>query len=124
MNRLVRFWWRLAGLLGLHDSSKTEIVEDFPYVLETNRVYLVGDDFIPWSATFLCPCGCGEVIKLSLIKNDSPRWQVKLHFNGTVTFHPSIWRNKGCQSHFFLKRGHVVWVRDNFTIQAALKHRR
>ena len=113
MNRLVRIWWQLAGLLGLHDSSETEIVEDFPDVLEINRVYLVGDDLTPWSAAFLCPCGCGEVIKLSLIKNDSPRWRVRLHFNGTVTFHPSIWRNKGCKSHFILRQGRAVWVRDS-----------
>ena len=113
MNRLVRLWWQLAVLLGLHSSSKTEVVEDFPDVLETDRVYLVGDGFTPWSAAFLCPCGCGEVIKLSLIKNDRPRWRVRLHFNGTVTFHPSIWRNKGCKSHFFLRCGRVFWVRNN-----------
>ena len=114
MNWLARLWWWLADLLGWHGGLRTEVVQDFPDAFDPSRVYLVGEDRVPWSAALLCPCGCGAEIRVSLVKNDRPRWRVKRHFNGTVTLHPSIWRSKGCRSHFFLRRGRIVWVRDRF----------
>ena len=77
--------------------------------LNLKRVYLVGEDSLPWSAALLCPCGCGSTIRVSLVAGDHPRWRAKRHFSGSVTLHPSIWRNSGCRSHFFLLRGRIVW---------------
>ena len=115
VNWVVRIWWRLVCLFGLHDRLATKFINDFPDVLEPSQVYLIGDSLSPWSAAFLCPCGCGVVIHLSIIKNDRPTWRVKFHFNGTVTFHPSVWRNRGCKSHFFLQHGKPVWIKNNTT---------
>lgn len=110
MSRLLRLWWWLVGLTGLRRGFATETVEDLPDVLEPERVYLVGDRSVPWSAALLCPCQCGAVIQLSLIPTDRPRWSVSRHFTGSVSLYPSIWRTKGCRSHFFLRRGRIFWA--------------
>lgn len=110
LNWLARLWWWLADLLGWHGGLRTEVVQNFPDAFDPSRVYLVGEGETPWSAALLCPCGCGAEIQVSLVENDRPRWRVKRHFNGTVTLHPSIWRKKGCRSHFFLRRGRIVWA--------------
>ena len=112
MNWVVRSWWWLVDWLGPQGSLATEVVENFPDVIEPGRVYLIGGGSVPWSAALLCPCGCSVTIRLSLVKNDLPRWHAKRHFTGKVTLHPSIWRNKGCRSHFFLRRGRIIWARD------------
>lgn len=111
MTRLARLWWDMVESSGLRPGFATEVVQDLPDVLEPQRVYLVGDESLPWSAALLCPCGCGAVIQLSLVVHDSPRWRARRHFIGSVTLHPSIWRKRGCRSHFFLRRGGIVWSR-------------
>jgi hypothetical protein len=88
-------------------------VEDVPDKLEENVVYLIGDTSAPWAAAFVCPCGCKEVISLSLIPDDKPRWKARMQWNGSATLYPSVWRTRGCRSHFFVRRGRVLWVSDD-----------
>ena len=115
MIMLERAWWWFIGLLRSRNVYTTETVEEFPDTLEPECVYLVGEGSVPWFATLLCPCGCGALIRLSLLKDDRPRWRARRHFAGTVTLEPSIWRKKGCGSHFFVRRGQVVWAANNVT---------
>ena len=63
----------------------------------------------PWLAAFKCPCGCGSIIQLSLLTYDSPRWALNVENDGTGTLSPSVWRSQGCRSHFFVKRGMIIW---------------
>ena len=83
-----------------------------PDQVESGVLYLVGEGPHLWFAAFLCPCGCGEAIQLSLSPDSRPRWGVEEHSDGTVSLSPSVWRVRGCRSHFFLRRGHIAWVRD------------
>lgn len=87
-------------------------IDDMPDVVEDRVLYLIGESNSPWVASFVCPCGCKEIISLSLIKTDTPRWQVRVSREGDVTLTPSVWRTKGCRSHFFVRRSRVIWVRD------------
>lgn len=103
--------FRLQELLGLVQTVKPVFTEDLPEVLDARTTYLVGEDGTPWSAALLCPCGCREVIQLSLIKDDKPHWSAYLDRSGTITFHPSIWRTKGCRSHFFIRDSVVIWAK-------------
>ncbi|MGE0288414.1 MAG: DUF6527 family protein [Bradyrhizobium sp.] len=57
----------------------------------------------------MCPCGCGEVIELNLLQQARPCWNAQEHQNGTVSVTPSVWRRKGCRSHFWLRRGRIDW---------------
>ncbi|MEE9914019.1 MAG: hypothetical protein K4571_20090 [Deltaproteobacteria bacterium] len=74
--------------------------KDFIIVVDRGKFY--------W-ALFRCPCGCGNVISLSLQKNHNPSWTVRKTPAGRPTVHPSIWQNKGCCSHFWIKDGRVYW---------------
>ena len=84
-------------------------VEHFPETFESAKVYLAGEGSNLWGAAMLCPCGCGEVIELNLLKQVRPCWSAEEHADGTVSFAPSVWRQKGCKSHFVLRRGGVEW---------------
>lgn len=84
--------------------------EDPPDAPQAGYVYLIGDRQNPWSASFVCPCGCGELISLSLIKSDDPRWRHSIDGLGAISLHPSIWRTRGCRSHFFIRKGRVLWA--------------
>lgn len=111
MSQLAQFWWSLLEWMGVRPGFATELVEDLPDTLEPRRLYLVGQQSMPWSAALVCPCGCGATIQLSLVAGDTPSWLAKRHFSGSVSLHPSIWRQTGCRSHFFLCRGRIVWSR-------------
>lgn len=88
-----------------------EQCDDVPDELDKGVIYLVGDRPTPWSAALLCPCGCGALIQLSLLPNDRPCWRAQRHFDGTISLYPSVWRNKGCYSHFIVRNGRVLWAK-------------
>ena len=87
-------------------------VEEFPDRLEREKIYLAGEGSNLWGATMLCPCGCGEAIELNLLKQVRPCWRASEHPDGTVSLVPSVWRQKGCRSHFFVRHGRIEWCRE------------
>jgi hypothetical protein len=92
------------------DRLRSVAVDELPDSLAQRRLYLIGSG-IPWSAALICPCGCGQVIHLSLLPDDSPSWAVSFDRDGLPTLSPSVWRTKGCRSHFFLRHGRIAWCR-------------
>lgn len=111
---MTRFQDGLSWLLRLFGVRRWSAVacEDLPEALRTDRIYfLTAEGHTPWSAAFLCPCGCQETIQLSLLPNDSPSWKFSVASNAYVTLHPSVWRVRGCRSHFFIRSGRLVWAR-------------
>lgn len=88
----------------------TITVAELPDSLQQRRFYVIGNA-LPWSAAFLCPCGCDEVIHISLLPNDLPSWSVSFNRSSLPTLSPSVRRTKGCRSHFFLREGSIVWCR-------------
>ena len=58
----------------------------------------------------ICPCGCGETLYMNLQRDRRPCWRFTVDRRGTATLHPSVWRQVGCRSHFFLRRGVVQWA--------------
>ncbi len=122
MNRITAFLLRLWSvvtyvprqLVGLWPWGKPKLfhsvrVEEFPDTLEKAKVYLAGEGGSLWAAAMICPCGCGEVIELNLLKQARPCWSAQEHSDGTITLAPSVWRQKGCRSHFLLRRGRINW---------------
>jgi len=112
MNKILSILWdavRRAGLTCIHRTRiRSARVEELPESLRHRCLYLLGGRQ-PWSAALLCPCGCSEVIQLSLLPNDSPTWYVTFDRDGFPTLAPSVRRRNGCGSHFFLRHGSVVW---------------
>jgi len=61
-----------------------------------------------------CPCGCKELILLSLSKKSYPHWKIKLNRQNIPTIFPSIRRTSGCRSHFWIYQGIVYWCKYYF----------
>lgn len=59
-----------------------------------------------------CPCGCGDLLNLSLAPDKRPRWVVMIDRFSRPTIRPSVRREEGCYSHFWIRRGVVEWCRD------------
>ncbi|MGK2742260.1 DUF6527 family protein [Tepidicaulis sp. LMO-SS28] len=58
-----------------------------------------------------CPCGCGDTIVLQLIPEARPRWDLFQNDQGHPTLRPSVDRNAGCESHFWVRNGKITWCR-------------
>lgn len=90
-----------------------ERVEEFPDQLKPSTVYVAGEERYPWAAAMLCPCGCGDVIELNLLEDASPCWMVRQNTDNTITLIPSVWRTRGCRSHFLIRNSRVDWWSTN-----------
>jgi hypothetical protein len=113
---LKRFWLWLFTRLGL--AAKPDLVAELAEVnpahesVPAGRVIVVGGPGYQKWAYFRCPCGCGEVIMLSLASSRRPRWTVKLDWLMRPSIEPSVQRTAGCYSHFWIRRGVVEWCGD------------
>lgn len=120
--------WLKYLLSGRPHPFPTVFAEDPPDELRKNTVYILGQGEYLWSAVMLCPCGCGEVLHMSLHEDGRPRWHLTCHSDGTVSLQPSIRRTCGCHSHFFFVRGCVIWCEaaraDVSAYRRARRHRR
>lgn len=63
-------------------------------------------------AMFKCPCGCENVISVSLQRIHKLHWWVVKSRSGRPSLYPSIWQNKGCMSHFWIRDGKVYWCKN------------
>jgi hypothetical protein len=122
---LKRAWaWLLSGqpsakhnaehsvIANRRSTIAVEFVEELPEIYRLNTLYVVGETNSYWCATMRCPCGCDESIHLSLLKHDNPSWKLQVDRSKRPTLVPSVWRSYGCQSHFFLRRGQVIWCQN------------
>jgi hypothetical protein len=100
---------RLLEWLGIRKKGFRVLrVAEVPDKPRPFELYAIGDPYI-WQAALLCPCGCGHLIQLSLLKSDSPRWDLGVARDGKATLSPSVWRTLGCQAHFFVRGGKIIW---------------
>jgi hypothetical protein len=83
-------------------------------------VIVGGANFVKW-VYFKCPCGCGDVLLLSLMKSIKPNWKLKADQFTLPTIYPSVWKNDGCKSHFWIRKGRVIWVRFEYYSGAYVK---
>jgi hypothetical protein len=88
---------------------KLRSVIELPDEPRARILYAIGEGEA-WSAAMLCPCGCSSVIQLSLLQDDQSKWRLSVDRKGRPTLYPSVWRTVGCKSHFFLRKGEVIWV--------------
>lgn len=81
-------------------------------IREKEFVEIVYENVARW-VMFRCPCSCGTVISLPLQQHHHPRWTVSASAAGRPTLRPSVWQNKGCMSHFWIRDGRVFWCDDS-----------
>jgi hypothetical protein len=80
-----------------------------PEVLRRKTLYLIGENSFYVYALMLCPCGCNSKIHLNLLPGKRPLWLFESR-SGKPTLSPSVWRQIGCKSHFFIRNGEVIWA--------------
>lgn len=107
---VVRLWGKLSDWL--RRPYRTVVVQEIlPRNLKRRTLYIVEEDGYEEQAAMKCPCGCGQTLQMNLLTDERPCWRVTRHPNGTVTLHPSVWRQKDCGSHFWFRKGRVEWCR-------------
>ena len=99
--------WAERWLLPPYRTMEVEALP--PARLQRRIVYIVCEDGFDEQVALLCPCGCGRVLQMNLLPDERPCWRVTRNADGTVTLHPSVWRTKGCGSHFWLRNGRIWW---------------
>lgn len=80
--------------------------------VQAGAFYRVMRDNKPKWALFLCPCGCHSVVTLSLQRAHWPHWNVRASAERRPSLRPSVWRDVGCLSHFWVEDGRVYWCGD------------
>jgi hypothetical protein len=65
---------------------------------------------------FRCPCGCGEVVNLSLQRQHRPHWTLELK-EGGATLYPSVWNADRCLAHYFVRRSGISWCKGTGVIR-------
>lgn len=95
----------------MQPAYKTLFIEDLPQNIKTKAIYIVGTKQYPWQAALKCPCGCGALIQLNLLSESRPCWKFKVNTIKKITISPSIWREIGCKSHFFIHSGKIKWAK-------------
>lgn len=88
------------------------VVSDWPAAPRPEVLYIgiPAGESAPAAAMLLCPCGCGDSVRISLREQDDPHWYFSADEAGRPTLTPSIWRNRGCRSHFTLGGGVVSMI--------------
>lgn len=56
---------------------------------------------------FLCPCSCGQLVRLALYENSHAQWSYVIN-KEKISISPSI-NDHGCESHYFIKENKVQW---------------
>jgi hypothetical protein len=90
---------------------RLQIVEGdgLPARLPRRDLVLARDGEEDWCVGMRCPCGCGRPIELLVVPEAKPRWNLSLDNKGYPNLSPSVWIQKGCKSHFWVRGGRVHW---------------
>src|SRR3546814_19102415 len=103
-------WWRKTwARLGPRRRLRIIDGDSLPPCLPRRDIVLARDDGEDWCVGMRCPCGCGHVIELLVVPEAKPRWDILVDPKGLPTLSPSVWLQKGCRSHFWLRNGRVHW---------------
>ncbi len=89
---------------------KYKFVEDVPNLPKKGVVYLVGTDAYYWQAVMVCPCGCKKLLQMNLMQEYDPYWKYNIEKRKRITLSPSVHRMVGCKSHFWIRKGKIIWA--------------
>lgn len=109
MMKLPKWMHRLLDRVGPARRLRSIEGDELPTRLPSRDLVLTVDDGEQWSIGMQCPCRCGETIELLVQPGAKPRWDVAVDGSGRPTVTPSVWRNVGCRSHFWVRKGRVHW---------------
>ena len=101
--------WIARQLLPAITFTRIEDVASPPpnEAVQPGAFYRVMRNDQPKWALFLCPCGCRSVIALSLQLAHRPHWTLRESEERRPSMKPSVWRDIGCFSHFWVEDGRI-----------------
>jgi hypothetical protein len=102
-------WWK--SLLSREKHYGHCLVDELPEHPEDKTIYLVTHLGHCWQIVMICPCGCRKVLYMNAIKDHHPYWRYEIHGKRRLSLHPSIHRQVGCKSHFFVRGSKIVWCK-------------
>ena len=113
--RIVNFWTRVVARFRkqARQTSFSGVVwmqprEDDRKELKSRKIVVVGTAEKSKWLRFLCPCGCGEVQALNLMKSQRPVWKIEAHEDQTLSVAPSVDAQK-CGAHFWIRHNRIEW---------------
>jgi len=107
--KIIRWWRNAWARLGPRRRLRVIHGDSLPTFMPRRDLILARDDGENWCVGMRCPCGCGYVIELLVVAEAKPRWDVTVDTKGGPTLAPSVWLQKGCRSHFWLRDGRIRW---------------
>ncbi len=125
LERLLK-WWQgeprvdAPKVLTAPPYPKVQRIEEPPADAQVRMgdFFVVQDRERPKWVLFQCPCDCRQVITLSLQPHHHPYWRLTESSKGVPSLKPSVWRDIGCKSHFFISEGYVLWAREESDLLA------
>ncbi len=98
-----------AGLVRKPEFAIQEVEDNpDPDTMSDHVVYVVKYGGWPKWADFKCPCGCDDVISISIARGKQS-WRLETDLLARPSLRPSVWRKAGCRSHFWVRKGRVNW---------------
>jgi hypothetical protein len=91
------------------DSLECVKTDTLPHRLAPGKLYVLGEAASLQQIAMQCPYGCGERVYINLLPTAHPCFSVTYRSDGTVSLYPTIQRERGCRSHFFVRRSRVYW---------------
>jgi Family of unknown function (DUF6527) len=103
-------WWRDTwSRIGPRRRLLVVEGDSLPARMPARDLVLARDNGEDWCVGLRCPCGCGDTLELLVVAEARPRWDVAIDEDGWPSLVPSVWRKKGCRSHFWIRRGRAHW---------------
>jgi len=84
-------------------------VSSIPDELQNNEAYIVEKFGREVWLILNCPCPDHHRLTVNLSRNSRPFWNVDIT-SGYLSVYPSLWLKDGCNSHFWIKEGHIYMV--------------
>lgn len=109
---MFRFWNTVLRYCRFIDYGVVELANR-PKQIPERTIVIIGSGTKKKWILLMCPCGCGETLTLSLMQSHKPNWKASKDKWSRVTLSPSVWKNDGCRSHFFIKKGKILWAGDD-----------
>jgi len=108
IKKLLRWWKRFFYR---EKNYRYLFVEEIPERPDSKTIYLITHQGYCWQIVMVCPCGCKKLLYMNAIKDHHPCWKFEIHGRRNISLHPSIHRQVGCKSHFFVHHGKIDWCR-------------
>lgn len=90
---------------------KYKIVNELPEILKDRVIYIQSNLEYHWQMVMLCPCGCKNLLHMNLMSDYQPYWKYEIDKKDAITVYPSVHRIIGCESHFFIRKGKIIWCK-------------